>query len=81
MDPQIQYAKTDDGVSIAYWTLGSGGTPLLMTPPCNWSHISLELQIPELLDWYERLAARRMFVRLYAGVSVPADRGIDVCSL
>ena len=45
MEPRIQYAKTSDGVSIAYWTMGEGGTPLLMTPPLKWSHISLELQI------------------------------------
>ncbi len=24
MEPRIQYAKTKDGVSIAYWTLGKG---------------------------------------------------------
>ena len=24
MEPHIQYAKTTDGVSIAYWTLGEG---------------------------------------------------------
>ena len=24
MEPRIQYAQTDDGVSIAYWTLGEG---------------------------------------------------------
>ena len=24
MEPRIQYAKTEDGVSIAYWTLGQG---------------------------------------------------------
>ena len=24
MEPRIQYAKTADGVSIAYWTLGDG---------------------------------------------------------
>ncbi len=24
MEPRIQYAKTKDGVSIAYWTLGEG---------------------------------------------------------
>ncbi len=24
MEPRIQYAKTEDGVSIAYWTLGEG---------------------------------------------------------
>jgi hypothetical protein len=24
MEPRIQYAKTKDGVSIAFWTLGEG---------------------------------------------------------
>ena len=24
MEPRIQYAKIEDGVSIAYWTLGQG---------------------------------------------------------
>ena len=24
MEPRIQYAKTSDGVSIAFWTLGEG---------------------------------------------------------
>ena len=24
MEPRIQYAQTEDGVSIAYWTLGEG---------------------------------------------------------
>jgi hypothetical protein len=24
MEPRIQYAKTKDGVRIAFWTLGSG---------------------------------------------------------
>jgi len=24
MEPRIQYAKTADGVSIAFWTLGEG---------------------------------------------------------
>ena len=27
MEPRIQYAKTSDGVSIAYWTNGDDGKP------------------------------------------------------
>ena len=27
MEPRIQYAKTTDGVSIAYWTLGRACRP------------------------------------------------------
>ena len=63
MDPQIQYAKTEDGVSIAYWTMGEGGTPLVIGPPLGWSHIALEWQIPELAAWYELLARNRQVVR------------------
>ena len=63
MEPQIQYAKTEDGVNIAYWTMGEGGTPLIIGPPLGWSHIALECQLPELMAWYERLARHRTIVR------------------
>ncbi len=63
MEPSIQYAKTEDGINIAYWTLGEGGTPLIIGPPLGWSHIALEWQIPELMAWYERLARHRTIVR------------------
>ena len=61
--PQIRYARTEDGVSIAFWTMGKGGTPLLLGPPVGYGHISLECQVPEMLAWYQQLAARRMIVR------------------
>ncbi len=44
MEPRIQYAKTKDGVSIAYWTLGNG--PALFHVPLMWSRIQLEWQNP-----------------------------------
>ena len=31
MEPRIQYAKTQDGVNIAFWTHGEG-TPLVQMP-------------------------------------------------
>ena len=31
-EPRIQYAKTSDGVSIAYWTLGEGEPPVVSLP-------------------------------------------------
>jgi len=61
MEPRIQYAKTIDGVSIAFWTLGQG--PALVHMPLVFSHIQLEWQIPECRRWYERLAEKRMLVR------------------
>ncbi len=32
MEPRIQYAKTGDGVSIAYWTLGPSGEWVALIP-------------------------------------------------
>ena len=63
MEPRIQYVKTSDGVSIAYWTLGEGGPATLVVSPVGYSHISLECAIPELMAWYERLAAHGMLIR------------------
>jgi class 3 adenylate cyclase/pimeloyl-ACP methyl ester carboxylesterase len=62
MEPRIQYAKTKDGVSIAYWTLGEG-PPLVYMPAMPFSNIQLEWQIPEYRTWYERLLQKRTLVR------------------
>jgi class 3 adenylate cyclase len=62
MEPRIQYAKTTDGVSIAFWTLGEG-IPLVHLP-LSFSHIQLEWQIPQCRRWYERLAEKRKLVRV-----------------
>ena len=62
MEPQIQYAKTEDGVNIAYWALGEGPPFVHMTNfPIN--HVRSEWQDPDRRRWYERLAERRMIVR------------------
>jgi class 3 adenylate cyclase len=62
MEPRIQYAKTKDGVSIAFWALGEG-MPLVGMSPLPISHIQLEWQVPEYRRWYERLAKNRKLVR------------------
>ncbi len=41
MEPRIQYAKTEDGVSIAFCTLGEG-MPLVHMPNLPFSHIQME---------------------------------------
>jgi class 3 adenylate cyclase/pimeloyl-ACP methyl ester carboxylesterase len=61
MEPRIQYAKTSDGVSIAFCTLGEG-EPLVLTPANTFSHIQFEWQIPQCRSWYQRLAEQRMLV-------------------
>jgi class 3 adenylate cyclase len=62
MEPRIQYAKTTDGVSIAFCTMGEG-IPLVHMPFTPLSHIQLEWQLPELRSWNDRLARKRMLVR------------------
>src|SRR3990172_746749 len=77
MEPRIQYTTTSDGVKIAYWTLGEGGTPLLMTTPLGFSNISVEWSLPEFRVWYERLANRRMIVRFDSRNTGISDRGVQ----
>ncbi len=62
MEPRIQYVKTSDGVSIAYWMLGEG--PSLVFPPSMIaSHLQMEWDMPVRRAWYERLAERATVVR------------------
>ena len=62
MEPRIQYAKTEDGVNIAYWTIGEGmpfiipSGSLIGTSLQTWRH-------PAGRPFMERLAAHRMLVR------------------
>jgi len=55
MEPRIQFAKTSDGVNIAFCALGQG-EPLVVTPGNTLSHIQQEWQVPECRAWYEPLA-------------------------
>ena len=63
MEPRIQYAKTSDGVSIAYATLGQGTPPLVVMPFGSLDSLRLGWHIPAARRGYERLAKKRMLVR------------------
>jgi len=80
-EPRIQYAKTADGVSIAYWTLGEGGVPLVHMPVLGYSHVQLEWQIPEWRLWYERLAEKRKLIRYDGRGSGLSERRVTDFSL
>ena len=58
MEPRIQYAKTSDGVNIAFWTLGEGAAAGRHAALCI-QPFQLEWRIPECRRWYERLAQKR----------------------
>ncbi len=77
MEPRIQYAKTKDGVSIAFWTMGERGPALVCFSPLTWSNIDLEWEIPKLRAWYERLASSRMLVRFDARGQGRSQRGVE----
>ncbi len=62
MEPRIQYAKTEDGVNIAYWTLGEG-PPLLMTSGGPSSKSLQSWQVPEGRAYLEKLARDRLLIR------------------
>jgi class 3 adenylate cyclase len=62
MEPHIQYAKTADGVSIAFWTLGEG-MPLVWMSSVPFNNIQLEWQLPGSRLLHEGLAQKRRLVR------------------
>jgi class 3 adenylate cyclase len=48
MEPRIQYAKTSDGVDIAYAEVGTG-PPLISVPPPGFTHAELGWQVYETI--------------------------------
>ena len=52
--PPIEYARTEDGVTIAYWTIGRG-YPLIMHYD-TYSHIELEWDVAPTRELYQRLS-------------------------
>jgi class 3 adenylate cyclase len=57
MEPHVRYARTDDGVNLAYCTLGSG-PPLLVSPQGMICHMVAQLRVPQISRWIELLAGR-----------------------
>ena len=80
MEPRIQYAKTEDGVSIAFWTMGEG-EPLVHLPLFGAGHLQMEWQYPDYRRWYERLADKRRLVRFDVGGTGLSDRNVVDFSL
>ena len=78
-EPQIQYAKTKDGVSIAFATLGEGMPFVHM--PFPFSHLQLDWEVPEFRSWRERLAKGRQFVTYDVRGTGLSDRDVTDFSL
>ena len=80
MEPRIQYAKTADGVNIAFFTLGEG-MPLVSAPHVGVNHIQLEWQWPEYRTFLERLAQKARLVGYDLRGFGLSDRGVTDFSL
>ena len=79
MEPRIQYAKTEDGVNIAYAARGEG-PPLVWAVHHNASHQQLEWDFMEpILE--PITAARRTLIRFDHRGSGLSDRGVEDLSL
>jgi pimeloyl-ACP methyl ester carboxylesterase/DNA-binding CsgD family transcriptional regulator len=78
MEPRIRFTGTRDKVNIAYWSEGTG--PALVHLPWQpWSHIGLELEYPDVRQWYEALWAKYGLVRYDGRGTGLSDR--DVASI
>ncbi len=80
MEPHIQYARTSDGVSIAYWTMGEG-VPLVAMPLRPSSHIQAEWRLPQFRSLYESLARNLQLIRYDGRGSGLSDRDVTQFSL
>ena len=80
MEPEIQYARTSDGVNIAFYAIGEG-EPLLVATPLGPSHIGLERRFAPLIPWLEHIATHRTLIRWDARNSGMSDRHIEDMSL
>ncbi len=79
MEPRIQYAKTSDGVSIAYCTLGEGMPLVHMPYPLN--HLQRFWQSPVWRPWFEKLAGRYRLVQYDGRGYGMSQRGLSEYSL
>jgi len=73
MEPRIQYARTSDGVNIAFFVIGVG-PPLVAGPPTPWTHLAMEWKDPAYRAWDERLARSFCVIRYDSRGSGLSDR-------
>lgn len=76
MEPQVQYAKTSDGVNIAFATAGTG-PPLVSVRTWTASHVQLDWQQEYPGKLFEALAANRTLITF----DRRGDRGVSELTL
>jgi len=60
--PAVNYARTDDGLDIAYWRFGRGPV-LLHSPNIQLGHLREEWSVEGMRRWYQELARSFAVVR------------------
>jgi class 3 adenylate cyclase len=61
MEPEVRYARTEDGVNVAYYSMGEGTPVVLMNLPNT--HIQMEWQMDDVRRAYENVARVGTLVR------------------
>jgi len=78
VEPRIRYAQTEDGISIAFGSVGSG-PPLVLLPTIPFSYFQLEWKIPEYQTVFEALAEHVQLVQYDArGTGLSQREVVDV---
>ena len=73
--PETQYATTEDGVSIAYQTLGDGSLDLVLELS-DWGGIETLWELEQMADLFERLARfSRLVLHDWRGTGLSGGRG------
>lgn len=78
--PRVRYARTSDGVAIAFWTIGRG-TPLVHMPPFPLGHLTVEWENAANRAYYERLAREHTVVRYDGRGAGLSERSVTDYSL
>ncbi len=76
MEPRTQYARTKDGVSIAYAVVGAG-PPLVRVTPVLWNHVEAWWRIAPYRKMAERLAETYTFINYDARGTGLSQRGTE----
>jgi len=80
MEPRVTYARTTDGVSIAYTAVGTGPA-LVLLPGVPFSNFVAEWKMPLLREVYERLGSRVRLIQYDGRGTGHSQRDVSDLSL
>jgi pimeloyl-ACP methyl ester carboxylesterase len=80
MEPSLRYARTSDGVTIAYTVTGKG-TVLVWLPPVPLGNVFGQWRVPRFRDAYERLGQNLRLVLYDSRGTGRSQRDVDDFSL